>query len=270
MAAFRSKLQSEFGIPTEPTKAKAAKGRREGAAKAGNSEDSIGEGTGEKDGIAGVLDPSSIIKTIFKYDANTVLHGVFLEKVAGRIRFPRSVSGFIEARNVTVAASGGVKNDHVDPKGDAKIGLGNVPFTRTEFTAERITAFFNLDLAQLRSYRLGNDATNLLIALALLKVRRFLETGLRLRTACDLEMSGEIRVRPHSFKMPTTSELLAAMPEYIAACKPMFADPAITEVSGRYDKKAKADKSATKTSETVDADEASNDDPSASDGDGEG
>ena len=50
---------------------------------------------------------------------------------------------------------------------DAKEGFGNVPFHRTEFTAEKITAYFNLDLSLLRGYGLGEDATDLLIALAL-------------------------------------------------------------------------------------------------------
>ena len=142
-----------------------------------------------------------------------------------------------------VVESGGVKNDDVDPTGDAKLGLGNVPFRRTEFSAERITAFFNLDLALLRGYGLNDDAMNLLTALALLKVNLFLENGLRLRTACDLAVIGELQVkRPTNFVLPNTSELLAAMPSYIAACKSLFASPAITEVSGTYDKKAKADK----------------------------
>jgi CRISPR-associated protein Csb1 len=265
MAAFRAKLREEFGMPTEGKKPKAAKGKKGATTSAADTADASVATGEEGDSVAGALDLTKIIKAIFKYDTNTVLHGAFLEKVAGRIRFARAISGFIEARNVNVAANGGVKNDHVDPKGEAKFGFGNVPFTRTEFTAERITAYLNLDLALLRGYRLGDDATDLLIALALLKVRRFLETGLRLRTACDLDVVGEVRVRPSGFTLPTTAELLAAMPDYIAACKGMFADPAITEVSGRYEKKAKADKAAAKATETTDAQDEGGDDQGAPD-----
>lgn len=250
MGDFRANLREEFGIRTN-TKKSNAKRRKKDA-----TDDDEGGG------VAGMLNTAKIIKAIFKYDPNSVLHGIFLEKVAGRIRFSRCISGFIEARKVSVSENGGVKIDHVDPTGDAKIGLGNVPFNRKEFTAEHITAYFNLDLAQLRGYRLGDDATNLLVALALLKVRRFLEMGLRLRTACDLEMIGEIRVRPNTFKLPTTAELLAAMPDYIAACKPMFADPAITELSGKYEKKTKADKADAKANETDDDDQSLSDDDS--------
>jgi CRISPR-associated protein Csb1 len=277
MAAFRARLREEFGMPTEGKKPKVSKGKKGATTNPADSGDASAASGTEGDSVAGMMDLPKIIKAIFKYDTNTVLHGAFLEKVAGRIRFARAISGFIEARNVSVATNGGVKNDHIDPSGNEYKytdingksrdgGLGNVPFPRTEFTAERITAYFNLDLALLRGYRLGNDATDLLTALALLKVRRFLETGLRLRTACDLDVVGEIRVRPSGFTLPTTAELLAAMPDYIAACKGMFADPAITEVSGQYEKKAKTDKPAAKTTETTDAQVDTDDDnPSASD-----
>lgn len=76
-------------------------------------------------------------------------------------------------------------------------------------------------------------------------MRRFLENGLRLRTACDFDVIGDVRVtRPDGFSLPTTEALLAAMPGYIVACKDLFATPAITEVSGTYEKKSKKDKAA--------------------------
>lgn len=164
---------------------------------------------------------------VFKYDANAVLHGVFIAKsdlAGGRLRLSRALSGFIEASNVRAAESGGVKNDRVDPSGDTSKGFGNVPFHRTEFVAEKITAFFNLDLALLRGYALGDEATRLLIALALFKVRRFLSTGLRLRTACDLTPVGDLLVtQPAGFTVPTEKELLSECQEWIGKCKSGFA-----------------------------------------------
>ena len=62
-----------------------------------------------------------------------------------------------------IAASGGVKNDHVNPSGETKTGFGNVPFARDEYTAESITLYVNLDLAQIRGYALGAQAECLLI-----------------------------------------------------------------------------------------------------------
>lgn len=178
-----------------------------------------------------------LAQTVFKYDTNAVLHGVFLAKsdlAGGRLRLSRLLSGFIEARNVRAVESGGVKNDRINPSGDTRQGFGNVPFHRTEFTAEQITAYFNLDLALLRGYGLGDEATNLLIALALLKIRRFLRTGLRLRTACDFEaIHGLTVTRPQGFTVPDESALIATLQAMIAACRQarLFADPPITQVT---------------------------------------
>jgi len=171
-------------------------------------------------------------KTLLKYDPNSLIHGCFLEEIGGRLRVTRALSAFIEASDVRVAESGGVKNNIVQP--DLKGGEGNVPYHRTEFTAEQITAYFNLDLALLRSYGLPQEADRLLIALALFKIRRFLSTGLRLRTACDLEPLGDIKVtRPENgFTIPSEEELLNECSELISACRNagLFADPPVTEV----------------------------------------
>jgi len=176
-----------------------------------------------------------LAKFVFRYDANAVLHGVFIAKselAGGRYRLTRALTGFIEARNVRVAESGGVKNDRVDPSGDTKQGFGNVPFHRTEFVAQEITAYFNLDLSLLRGYALGENATQLLIALSLFKIRRFLDAGLRLRTACDLQVDGDlVATASKEFKIPVETDLLAECKRLIAACKSSFANPFITKVT---------------------------------------
>jgi len=170
---------------------------------------------------------------LFKYDTNSLLHGIFLEKIGGVVRLPRVLSGFIEATQVNVAASGGVKNDRVrastDGEGkDASAGYGNVPFHRDEYTG-LITAYFNLDLALIRGFGLGVPAENLLVSLALYKVQRFLRDGLRLRTACDLDATDVKVTRPKAgLALPTITELEAALPGLIAASSPSFASPAKT------------------------------------------
>lgn len=170
---------------------------------------------------------------LLKYDINSLLHGIFLEKIGGVVRLPRALSGFIEATKVNVAASGGVKNDRVRAsKGDegktAQEGYGNVPFHRDEYTGV-ITAYFNLDLALIRGFGLGAPAENLLVVLALYKIQRFLRDGLRLRTACDLDAT-EVKVtRPKAgFTLPTLAELEAALPGLISAASTAFASPAKT------------------------------------------
>ncbi len=184
------------------------------------------------------VDRTNFVKTVFKYDVGSLLHGVFLESMDGRLRIARALSGFIEASGVRVAASGGVKNDHLAPsteKGSArtaKEGFGNVPFQRDEYTADQITAFFSLDLAQIRAYGLGAPGERLLVALGLFKIRTLLDGSLRLRTACDLEIdegkdaTGVRVTRPIGATLPTAAELRAALPGLISECASLFAGEA--------------------------------------------
>jgi len=182
----------------------------------------------------GIVDIKKLTATLLKYDTNALLHGVFLAKkeiAGGRMRLPRALTAFIEAEGVTVAASGGVKNDAVDPSGDTAKGFGNVPFHRDEYCGS-ITAFFNLDLALIRGFGLGDDVTNLLIAIALFKIQKMLQDGLRLRTACDLEVIGELTVqRPGSFAMPSLADLEKELPALIKKAAGGFAKPSATDLT---------------------------------------
>jgi CRISPR-associated protein Csb1 len=170
----------------------------------------------------GFVDLRKLASVLLKLDINALLHGVFLAKkdlAGGRLRLPRALSGFVEASKVNTAASGGVKNDGVNPSGDTSKGFGNVPFARDEFVSPEIEAFFNLDLAQLRGYGFPQPVYELLVALALFKIRGFLEEGLRLRTACDLEcVSIEVK-RPAGFQLPSWNALKAALPGLIENAK---------------------------------------------------
>lgn len=186
----------------------------------------------------GRVDLRKLAATLLQMDTNAVLHGVFLAKkelAGGRLRLPRALSAFIEAAGVRVAPSGGVKVDAVNPSGDTSKGFGNVPYARDEYVAEHITAYFNLDLAQIRAFGLGENVERLLIALALYKIRRFLADGLRLRTACDLDCTGLAATRPDGFEVPPLAELEAAMPELIdaVAAEGRFNEPRVTEITYR-------------------------------------
>lgn len=186
----------------------------------------------------GRVDLRELARVLLEFDANALLHGVFLAKrdlAGGRLRLPRALSAFIEAERAQVAASGGVKNDAVDPSGDTSKGFGNVPFARDEWSAETITAYFNLDLRQIRSFGLGPEAERLLIALALYKVVAFLEEGLRLRTACDLDLVKTRVTRPEGFAFPFRSDLEEALPGFIEAvgAKGLFGEPRVLTVTYR-------------------------------------
>ncbi len=175
----------------------------------------------------GPIDRKVLAKTILKYDANALIHGLFLAKkelAGGRLRIARALSAFVEAENVQVAASGGVKNDHVNPSGSAKDGFGNVPFHREEYTADSIKAYFNLDLAQIRGYGLDAAAQDLLILLALYKISALLHGDLRFRTACDLTpKTNTIKADNIDFELPSQSALKEALPAAIQACSNQLA-----------------------------------------------
>lgn len=224
-----------FGIKEELLKLADIAGRK---AKGKGSADE--EAADESSGV----DLRKLARAVFHFDPNSVLHGVFLEKVVGTARLTRVLSAFIEATGVRAAENGGVKNDRVDPvgraKGGADKGFGNVPYARTEYTADRIVAYFSIDLTLLRSYGLGESAENLLVATALWKIQQFLESGGRLRTACDFEVDGQPRVtRPSGFTLPSISELEKLITSEIVNCREagLFAQPAKTTVA--FDAKAK-------------------------------
>jgi CRISPR-associated protein Csb1 len=208
----------------------------------------------------GPIDRRKLAEILLKYDIGSLLHGVFLAKkdlAGGRLRVARAVSAFIEADGVRVAASGGVKNDHVNPSGETKSGFGNVPFARDEFTAERTTLYANIDLAQLRGYGLGVDVERLLILLALFKFRALLDGNLRLRTSCDLRVDIDTITAnvPDGYKLPALAELTADLKSAIEKCR---AKMIVTEVT--FNDALKKGKEEEKAADgSSDADEASED-----------
>jgi CRISPR-associated protein Csb1 len=240
---FADVLRPELGLV-----AVAAPTRRTPSRRASTLEP-VTEGAGdggdkERDDVAGVVNLRRLAAVCFKYDPNSLVHGVFLEKIAGRLRHPRALSAFIEASGISRADSGGVKFDRALPKPkvagvDAKGGYGNVPFHRTEFTARSISAFFSLDLAQIRGYGLGDDPRKLLVTLSLWKVRRFLDSNMRLRSACELELVDaainccykDADRKDQSFALPSADELEKQLADLIKKCGPQFADPVVTELT---------------------------------------
>ncbi|CUS38392.1 putative CRISPR-associated protein GSU0053/csb1 [Candidatus Nitrospira nitrosa] len=184
------------------------------------------------------FDRSKMIKALLKYDPTSLLHGIFWEKIGGVVRVARSLSASIEACNVTVVQNGGVKIDRVTPgkegsAGDAAEGYKNIPYHKTDFAAERLTAFINLDLFQIRGFGVGENAERLLIVLALFKIEKFMSEGLRLRTACDLKVVRTRVISPETFTLPNIEILTKELSDLIKAVESegRFAKPSITNVS---------------------------------------
>jgi hypothetical protein len=123
-----------------------------------------------------------MVPAIFDRDPGCVLHGVFIEEIDGRIRLPRLVSAYIEASSPSQANSGGVYRGEVTAK-------DNIPYPRQEFTSSSITASFIIHLSTLKGYGLDQNKNRFLQAWALYKIDRFIHQDMRLRTACEFEVS---------------------------------------------------------------------------------
>ena len=178
------------------------------------------------------LDYRSMAAAIMALDPFSLLHGVFFAgqtKAKGQRaawptqpKFTRAVSGVIEAHDVRRAVAGGRKSDHVRHRQDEEVtgasaeGYGSVPFHRTEWTARSIVASFVIDLDLLRSYGLPEPASDLMETLALWEIRSLLSGGLRLRTACDLDIDGEVTCR-RGGPLPELKDLDNRLAELIAA-----------------------------------------------------
>lgn len=207
---------------------------------------------------AGPINRQRLAEVLLRFDVGSLIHGVFLAKkelAGGRLRIARALSAFIEASGVSIAASGGVKNDHVNPSGDTKSGFGNVPFARDEFVADRIDLFVNLDLAQIRGYGLPLHAESLLTLLALYRVRKLIDGDLRLRTACDLELdpTKEIEYRYPDFSLPALSALESAVASAIENSRDLMSHTTV-----HFEDELKKGKDAT-ASDDADGDNADSD-----------
>lgn len=188
------------------------------------------------------LDYRAMAVALAQLDPFCLLHGVFFShrNWLGQPKFMRAISGVIEAHDVQRAESGGRKSDRVrhqldkDGEGGTAEGYGSVPFSRTEWTARRIIGSFVIDTDLLRSYGLSQPATEALETLALWEIRNLLESGLRLRTACDFDLVSPVTAR-RGPELPAAEELTSALQNSIADSTGVFGDgDAITvEWSGK-------------------------------------
>lgn len=179
------------------------------------------------------IDWGRMARVCFRYDPLSLLHGVFFSQGAihGNPKFPRIVSGFVEADHVEPASKGGARVDRVDPSKaegrTAEQGYGNVPLPITDdYTAKRITLYWSLDRTALSATRLPEVAQRLLEHIGQWQLRRLVDVPIKPRTFCDLAT-----LPPEG--LPTADELERLIREEITACaaQELFADPLVTVVT---------------------------------------
>jgi CRISPR-associated protein Csb1 len=193
-----------------------------------------------------------LVKALFTYDPASLVHGVFLEKIAGVVRLPRGLTAFIEAKNVITASYGGAKVDRVQPAtgddtpyGKADEGFGNVIYHKDDFAISEdsnnsfIKCYFNVDLDLVRGFPLSDDQKNFLVLLSLFKIGKFFTTEFKPRSGCDLEVV-EVNVKkPADFVIPDIRDVSA---ELTSLSKRLFNDSKLSPLKVTFDRTIKEPK----------------------------
>ncbi|MBI4661863.1 MAG: type I-U CRISPR-associated protein Cas7 [Verrucomicrobia bacterium] len=149
---------------------------------------------------------------LFEIDPGCVLHGVFLERLDGRMRLPRLVSGFVEAGSPNQVNTGGLMRGYVTIEGEQS----SIPYPRQDFSSTDIKASFIFHLSTLRDYQLAEGEADVqrkrfLIAWMLYKIDRFLHRPMRPRSACEFELVGiEAKQDGTERSWPEAGAILAA------------------------------------------------------------
>jgi len=156
----------------------------------------------------------TIYATIFRYDPNSLVHGVLFAKE--QIKISRILTAHLEAIGAARVGRSGVKFDRL-----GKTTSGQPIFSVDEETAREIRVTFIVDLALLRSYGRGESGLNalqkrLLLDLAIWKIGRLLGQPFRYRTQCHLKCESVSCTdgEQTATKLPTI-----AIKESIARCK---------------------------------------------------
>ena len=134
----------------------------------------------------------NVFKAIFELDPNSLVHGVLFPK--WQIKIPRALTAHLEAFGAGRVDRSGVKFDRL-----GKTPSGQPIFAVDDATAESIRATFVLDVSLIRSFgrkkKEGDKETQLglsdkqqefLVALALWKIQKLLESPFRFRSGCHL------------------------------------------------------------------------------------
>lgn len=130
----------------------------------------------------------NVFKTIFEVDPNSLVHGVLFPQ--WQIKIPRALTAHLEAFGAGRVDRSGVKFDRL-----GKTTSGQPIFAVDDATAESIRATFVLDVSLIRSFGrrkgeatlgLSREQQEFLVALALWKVQKLIESPFRFRSGCHL------------------------------------------------------------------------------------
>lgn len=131
----------------------------------------------------------NVFRTIFEIDPNSLVHGVLFPQ--WQIKIPRVLTAHLEAFGAGRVDRSGVKFDRL-----GKTTSGQPIFAVDDVTAESIRATFVLDVSLIKSFGrkrgdrqlgLSEKQQEFLVALALWKIQKLLESPFRFRSGCHLK-----------------------------------------------------------------------------------
>ena len=163
-----------------------------------------------RDALKAQVKHDGIYPAVFRLDPMSIVLGCFLSHIQGNMRIPRVVSGQFVAENAVAMPNGGASHDPVSAAGDsiitqgyfvkekkekgkiktqpikkaADIGLGNVPYVRESYQAERYLAKFVIDTRLVDTSPLDDRAKQLIATLSEYLVAKFLSQPMMLRSEC--------------------------------------------------------------------------------------
>jgi CRISPR-associated protein Csb1 len=130
----------------------------------------------------------NVFRTIFEIDPNSLVHGVLFPQ--WQIKIPRVLTAHLEAFGAARVDRSGVKFDRL-----GKTTSGQPIFAVDDATAEAIRATFVMDVSLIRSFGrkkdnnmvgLSETQQEFIVALALWKIQKLLESPFRFRSGCHL------------------------------------------------------------------------------------
>ena len=168
----------------------------------------------------------SIYQTIFKFDPNSLVHGVLFAKE--QIKISRVLTAHLEAFGAGRVGSAGVKFDRL-----GKTTSGQPIFSKDEETAQQIEATFLIDVGLVRSYGHAKDGLSaaqkaLLLHLALWKIERMLATPFRFRSGCHLKCVSQTIATENTADVVTDGALKSDIAAAIKGCN--FGKTPLTDV----------------------------------------
>lgn len=192
-----------------------------------------------REGLRQQIRDKGIYQAVFALCPMSIVLGSFYAHIAGVYRIPRVLSGEFVAENAISMPTGGAVHDPVSARGQginpkhifgikngkdtvvakpSQAGLGNIPYIRESFKAQRYVGRFVIDTRLVDKSNLDDKAKQLIQLLSEYLLRRLLAEPVTLRTECYLMPNKESSLQP----LPELNTLEEQVKQAIEDCSDLF------------------------------------------------